>query len=389
MKIIAIIPARAGSKGIPRKNLKMLNGIPLIAYSIIAANQSKMIEKVIVSTNDNEIAEVSTSYGAEIVLRPNEISNDTAQSEDAILHCIDLLKSNFDYIPDLIVFLQATSPLRKKTDIDGAIQKLIESGADSLFSANVEHFCGRWQKDKNDALVPQNYSLENRPMRQDYPIEYFENGSIYVFRLNVIRSSGLRLGGKVETFQMPLHRSIQIDSEADFAICEKLISFYPHYHNLNFKNIKLLVLDFDGVMTDNHVYVDQNGKEMVKCDRGDGLGLSKLKKANIDVIVLSTEKNPVVNARCEKLGIESYQGCTNKIINLKKIANEKGLSPREIAFLGNDINDLDCLNWVGIPIAVADSYPPVIKSASMITSRKGGDGAIREVSDWIIALNNE
>ena len=125
MKIIAIIPARAGSKGIPRKNLKLLNGIPLIAYSIIAANQSKMIEKVIVSTDDNEIAEVSSSYGAEIVLRPNEISNDTAQSEDALLHCIDFLKSNFDYIPDLIVFLQATSPLRKKTDIDGAIQKLI------------------------------------------------------------------------------------------------------------------------------------------------------------------------------------------------------------------------------------------------------------------------
>ena len=210
MKIIAIIPARAGSKGIPRKNLKLLNGIPLIAYSIIAANQSKMIEKVIVSTDDNEIAEVSSSYGAEIVLRPNEISNDTAQSEDALLHCIDFLESNFDYKPDLIVFLQATSPLRKKTDIDGAIQKLIESNADSLFSANIEHFCGRWQKDINDALVPQNYSLEKRPMRQDYPIEYFENGSIYVFRLNVIRNSGLRLGGKVEAFQMPLQTSLHL-----------------------------------------------------------------------------------------------------------------------------------------------------------------------------------
>lgn len=389
MKIVAIIPARAGSKGIPMKNLKKLNGIPLIAYSILAAIQSKMVNKVIVSTNDSEIASISKSYGAEVVLRPNEISNDTAQSEDALLHCIDFLNSNYKYVPDLIVFLQATSPIRIRTDIDQAIKKLIESDADSLFSATIEHFCGRWQKNKNDALLPQNYSLAKRPMRQDYPIEYVENGSIYVFRLNVIKNSGLRLGGKVEAFPMPLHRSIQIDCEADFAICEELISLNPIYRNLDFKNIKLLVLDFDGVMTDNHVYVDQNGKEMVKCDRGDGLGLSELKKANIDVIVLSTEKNPVVNARCKKLGIEFYQGCNNKIISLKKIANEKSLSPYEIAFLGNDINDLDCLNWVGIPIAVADSYPSVIKAASMVTSRKGGDGAVREVSEWILSIKND
>ena len=389
MNIVTIIPARSGSKGIPGKNLKMLNGTPLIAYSILAANQSKMVNKVLVSTNDSKIAEVSSSYGAEVILRPDKISSDTAQSEEALVHCIDSLQNNENYEPDLVVFLQATSPLRIQTDIDEAIKKLIESNADSLFSANIEHFCGRWQLSDNDTLVPQNYSIENRPMRQDYPLEYVENGSIYVFRPNVIKDFGSRLGGKVEVFPMPLHRSIQIDSEDDFVICEELLSFNTKYCNLDFKDTRLLVLDFDGVMTDNRVYVDQNGKELVKCNRADGLGISRLIKANIDVIVISSEKNPVVNARCQKLGIECYQGCDNKIIILKEIAIEKGLLPEEIVFLGNDINDLECLCWVGHPIAVADSYPSVIESALMVTSCKGGDGAVREVSDWILSSNND
>lgn len=150
------------------------------------------------------------------------------------------------------------------------------------------------------------------------------------------------------------------------------------------KNIKLLVLDFDGVMTDNRVLVDQDGREAVWCHRGDGYGIGLLKKAGFEVMVLSTEPNPVVSARCKKLGIACVQDCSDKLEALKKIAAERNLKQEEIAFVGNDVNDLDGLRWVGWPIAVADAIPAVLDVAKFVTTRDGGFGAVREVADRLI-----
>ena len=388
MKIIVIIPARGGSKGIPNKNLRVLNDKPLIAHSIISASNSKLVNKIIVSTDSQRIAKQAKVYGAEPIIRPNKISKDTTQSEDALIHSLDYLKKNDNYEPDLVVFLQPTSPLRTHKDIDEAIEKLIDTKADSLFSASVEHFCGRWRMNKEKILKPQNYQINERPMRQAYPIEYIENGSIYIFRTKVIRKHNTRLGGKIEVFVMPVHRSIQIDSEEDMSLCEELISTQKREVYRRIKNVKLIVFDFDGVMTDNNVYVDQSGNEMVKCNRSDGLGISELIKSKYDVIVLSTEKNPVVKARCQKLGIECYQGCDNKIEKLKSIAKNRNILAKNIVFVGNDTNDIECMEWVKYPIAVSNSHPKIIETALMVTSEQGGSGAVREVADWIISSKN-
>lgn len=152
----------------------------------------------------------------------------------------------------------------------------------------------------------------------------------------------------------------------------------------NWRAIKLLALDFDGVMTDNRVLVDEDGKEAVLCHRGDGLGVGRLKKAGIEVVVISMEPNPVVSARCRKLKIDCLQNCNKKLKALQEIATARKLKPRDIAFVGNDINDLECLRWVGLPVAVADAEPEVLEAVAYVTKRPGGRGAVREVAEKLL-----
>ena len=151
------------------------------------------------------------------------------------------------------------------------------------------------------------------------------------------------------------------------------------------KDIALVVFDFDGVMTDNRVQVHQSGDEAVWCHRGDGMGIARLKDAAFEVVVLSTERNPVVAARCRKLDIQAIQSCDDKLTALQQFAAERSLSPGQIAYVGNDINDLSCMQWVGWPIAVADAVPDVRAVARWVTCLPGGGGAVREVADRLVA----
>lgn len=384
--ILAVIPARGGSKGIPRKNIVEVSGLPLIAYSINAAVNSQRVTRVIVSTDDDEISEVSTSYGAEVVLRPDSISDDKASSESAIIHVLDHLQETENYQPDIIVFLQATSPCRNSDDIDNAIYLMIKEDSDCCFSVLPEHFSGRWRIKEDSSVCPVNFDPANRPMRQDYGIEYIENGNLYVFKPSVIRDSGSRIGGKISLYPMSALQSLQIDSKEDLVQMENIlaISKSSYSKKVVLSAPKLLVLDFDGVMTDNTVLVDQDGREAVFCNRGDGLGLDKLRKTDVKIMVLSTEKNPVVTARCKKLNIECVQGCNDKLSKLKEIAKENGIDTSEIIYVGNDVNDLECMKWVKTAIASRDANEKVLAIAKFITKQKGGEGVVRQVADWIV-----
>ena len=147
------------------------------------------------------------------------------------------------------------------------------------------------------------------------------------------------------------------------------------------RKVRLIVFDFDGVFTDNTVYVFEDGREAVQCNRSDGIGLKKLKSMGIEPIVLSTEINPVVSARCRKLGISCLQNTHDKFTALKRIVKEHNLSLDEIAFVGNDVNDLECLVSVGFPVAVKDAHKAILKYARYTTKLPGGHGAVREVCD--------
>ena len=149
-------------------------------------------------------------------------------------------------------------------------------------------------------------------------------------------------------------------------------------------DIDLLILDFDGVLTDSRVYINEEGQELVACHRGDGWGVKLLKDAGIEVMILSTEKNPVVTARAEKLGIECQQNCENKARAVANIIQEKNLSPENVMYVGNDTNDAAAMILVGTPVAPADAHPSILKIAKIVTQAKGGHGVVRELADLIL-----
>lgn len=151
----------------------------------------------------------------------------------------------------------------------------------------------------------------------------------------------------------------------------------------DFRKVKLLILDFDGVMTDNKVYVNENGEEMVCCSRSDGLGIENLRKSGLSIWVLSKEKNKVVDARCKKLKIRSIQGIDDKLKALKQILKDTDISPSQVCYLGNDINDIECVKLAGFGCAVKDSHPELLKVANYVTKNKGGNGAVREICELI------
>lgn len=216
---VAIIPYAGGSKGIPRKNIVEVAGRPLIAWSIEQARGSQLVDAVFVSTDDGEIAGVAQRYGAETITRPAEFATDASPSEDVLLHAINWIERDKNLRVDLVVFLQATSPVRQEDDIDNAIRRFLSEQADSLFSCTriEDHFI--WE-DRGGDYVSANYDYRNRKRRQDIKPQYVENGSIYVFKPELIRRQHNRLGGKITIYEMPFWKSFQIDDWDDIGICE-------------------------------------------------------------------------------------------------------------------------------------------------------------------------
>lgn len=153
--------------------------------------------------------------------------------------------------------------------------------------------------------------------------------------------------------------------------------------------VRLVVFDFDGVFTDNRVIVFEDGREAVVCSRGDGMGLGLLRRAGVDLLILSTETNPVVSVRARKLRVECLQGCENKWTALQEILGARGIAAAQVAYVGNDVNDIECLRHVGVPICVADAHPEAKAVARLVTERPGGKGAVREICDAIVRARGE
>lgn len=216
-KVVCIIPARGGSKGIPHKNIRPLGGKPLIVHTIEAALGAAGVDEVYVSTDDKAIAGTSLGCGGKVIHRPPELAGDTASSESALRHAQDALESGGVDL-DLVVFLQCTSPFRTSGDIERAIAMLRAEGADSLLSVVPSHKF-LWEV-RNGEAVSINYDYRNRPRRQDMTPQYAENGSIYIYKPWVLRDLGNRLGGKVAMFVMREEQALDIDTEEDWQHAE-------------------------------------------------------------------------------------------------------------------------------------------------------------------------
>lgn len=381
--ILCIIHAGKGSKRTPHNNILQLGGKPLILHSIEHAIQSKLVNKIVVCTGDSEISRISKECGVGVIKWASEIYSAHATLELEIKHVIEQVEGS-GFSPALIVSLQCTSPIRSSDDIDRAIETLYKDNADSLLSVcRNDRFLWRVVSGNMQCM---NYNNPENDHDNDHPVEYRENGSLYIFKPEVVHKYSKRLGGKISVYEMDYWSSFQVDSPDHLELCEWIFEKKKKAIDLSSlpETPKLIVSDFDGVMTNNKVVTDHEGVESVICDRADGLGISIIKKMGIHFIVLSTERNPVVNARCRKLSIPFIQGCDDKLTALKQIANEQNMSLSDIIYVGNDINDLDCIKNVGCSVAVADSNPNVLRFATIILKSKGGEGAIRELSELII-----
>ncbi|MFC1931523.1 cytidylyltransferase domain-containing protein [Chloroflexota bacterium] len=224
--IIAIIPARGGSKRLPRKNIRLLNGEPLIYYTIAAAKKSKYLQRLLVSTADSQITEIARGYGAEVIDRPESLAQDDTPSRPVYQHVISHLEEIENYHPDIIVALQPTSPCRLAEDIDEAIEIFLETDCDSVVSVCEAEHPPHWMFTlEEDRLKPVLPGWEKIYQRQLAPKTYRLNGAVYVIHRDVImeHKKGV-MGSDIRPFIMPLKRSIDIDTDLDLKLAELLIS---------------------------------------------------------------------------------------------------------------------------------------------------------------------
>ncbi len=378
---IAIIPARGGSKGIPNKNLQTVGGITLLARTVSACLKSDSITAVYVSTDSDEIAAVALKSGAQVIRRPADISGDTASSESALLHALNEIEKTSS-LPSNVLFAQCTSPFISHTDIDGILQLLKDH--DSALTVTPNH-AFIWRRDNSGNAIGINHDSAIRLPRQQLDPEFKETGALYAMNIGQFRKSGHRFFGRIGMYEVPVDRSMEIDDPEDLRLANTLeIQEKGMPSRESLQSIKAIVFDFDGVMTDDQVYITETGQEMVMASRSDGMGISALRNAGLKLLILSKERNPVVARRAEKLQIEVIQACDNKLEALTKWLSKNQLLLSQCAYVGNDINDLQCMQAVKLAIAPIDAHPQATQAAHWRLTRAGGKGAIRELSDAII-----
>ncbi len=232
MHTVAVIPARGGSKGLKNKNIYPVAGKPLLAWTILQALASTSIERVFVTTDDQTIAEVASEFGAEVIVRPPELSGDKATSESAIIHAAGVIERDHHIPIDIIVFLQATSPLRKPQDIDRAVELFLREGADSLISVTRADDLTLWES-KGGEWKSVNFDYRNRGMRQDRPTQFIENGSIYIFNPETLMVFGNRIGEKLSAYEMDFWQTWEIDTLEEI----DLIEYYMNKKNLAVQDV--------------------------------------------------------------------------------------------------------------------------------------------------------
>ncbi|MFE1438048.1 cytidylyltransferase domain-containing protein [Streptomyces sp. NPDC058739] len=387
-RVLAVIPARGGSKGVPAKNLAPVGGVPLVARAVRECVAARFVTDVVVSTDDQAIAAAARSAGAEVVLRPAAIAGDTATSEAAVRHAMDAHEALHGSPVDVVLLVQCTSPFVVREDIDGVAGAVVRGGADSAVTVAPFHgFVWRDAEDESEGGVGVNHDKSYRPRRQDRPQDYLETGAAYAMDAAGFRTHNHRFFGRTELVRTDPARVLEIDDPHDLARARALAPLFdadrpgtlPAYDDID-----AVVLDFDGTQTDDRVLIDSEGREFVSVHRGDGLGIAALRRSGLKMLILSSEQNPVVAARARKLKLPVLHGIDRKDLALKQWCEEQGIAPERVLYVGNDVNDLPCFAVVGWPVAVASAHDVVRGAARAVTTVAGGDGAIREIAGWIL-----
>lgn len=375
-KIVALIPLRGGSKSIPHKNIKPIAGKPLCYWVCRAAAHAKTIDEVYVSTEDEKIKRTVLSFGlnVKVIDRPKRLATDTASTEAVMLHFMNSVAF------DILVTIQATSPLTQGRDLDNALKLFNATRLDSLVTGvGTKRFY--WSLNGR----PLNYDFKKRPRRQEFAGSIMENGAFYITKKKILKKFKNRLGDKIGVYQMTSAHAREIDETEDFAFIEKILKMREVKTKNNLKKIKIIFTDFDGVWTDNTVSTDARGNETVRCSKEDSLGLAIFRRTTrIPVIVISKERNPIVEKRCQKLNLPLVLAADDKVSAVSAILKKRGMHWNNAGYVGNDVNDLPPIKKTGVSAAPADAVTAVKERVDYILSRNGGNGAMREFFNLFI-----
>ncbi len=382
MRWVAFMPLRANSKSIIDKNLCNIAGRPLFAWSLEQVILSASFDNIYVATDSAKIQKkVLDEFSSSVTIldRSPETCTDTASTDNALFE----FKRQIPF--DVVCLIQATSPLTRAEDFYAAKYKFLAENLDSLLTA-VPSKRFFWTK----SGTPINYDPTKRPRRQDFEGCMMENGAFYLTRAKILENFGCRLGGRIGVHEMAAETAIEIDDEADWLIVEQLLLHQRISANgITTQQIKALILDVDGTLTDGGMYYGADGEALKKFNTRDAHGLQLLRENGVKICVISAEDSPAVAARMNKLGIESYYpGIKDKFKVLLDQSKSWDIPLQNIAYAGDDLSDLECLRHVGAAFSPADAVTEVLHQAHYVCTHRGGNDAVREVCDTILKINN-
>lgn len=385
---VAFIPVRGGSKSIPLKNIKPISGKPLVYWTIKAACGCKYIDKVFIATDSDKIKETVEGFKegseaelfkkAEVIGRSAESASDTASTEFAMLEFAD--KVEFDNI----VLVQATSPLLVSSDLDRGFEAFGEENVDSALSV-VRQKRFHWGNDENGFAHPTNYDVFHRPRRQEFDGYLVENGAFYISSKEDLLKSKNRVSGNIKAVEMNEDTFFEIDEPSDWVIIEALMKKNGITAPKEIPEIKIFLTDCDGCLTDGGMYYSEHGDELKKFNTRDGMGFALLHKKGIVTGIVTSENVDLNRRRAQKLKLDVLEaGCKDKVTAVKVLCEKYNVSLENVAYIGDDINDLNVIKIVGYGCCPADAMPQIREAAKYVTKAKGGEGVIREVVERII-----
>lgn len=382
---VAFIPVRGGSKSIPHKNIRAFAGRPLVYWAVSAASGCGDIDRVYVSTDDDRIRAVVDSFGLEkvsVIGRGEETATDTASTESAMLEFAGA------YEFDGIALIQATSPLLTSGDLSNGFQTFHGGGFDSVLSVVRQ---GRfiWRRTDGAAAEPVNYDFRARPRRQEFEGQLVENGAFYITTREGLLASGCRLSGRVGAVEMPPETYIEIDEPVDWQMAEQLLMrrlAAAKGRLPRLSDIRMLVSDCDGCLTDGGMYYSEGGDELKRFNTRDGHAFRMLRERGIVTCILTGEDMELNRRRARKMVVdEIVSGSRDKAADLILLCGRHGIAPRQVLYLGDDVNDLVAMGVVGFRCAPADACGAALEAADYVARRKGGEGVVREIVDGMIA----
>lgn len=380
---VAYIPVRGGSKSIPLKNIKLFCGKPLVYWTIKACSECQDIEVVYVATDSEKIKHTINEFcfdNVVVIGRSAESASDSASTESAMLEFAE----KFDF--DNIVLVQATSPLLTAEDLSEGFKTFNLDNIDSVLSV-VPQKRFIWELNIDGIASPTNYDYTKRPRRQEYDAYYVENGAFYITSRKQLLRDRCRLSGRIGVTVMRESNYFEIDEPSDWIILEALKKYELNAaSSLSLDDIKMVLTDCDGTLTDGGMYYSEKGECMKRFNARDGQGFSLLRERGIITGIITGESTGFSVARAEKLHLdECLTGVNDKILAIEKLCTKHNIKLSQVAYIGDDKNDIDVLTAVGFGACVADASNEAKAVSKYVCSTDGGKGAVREVIDLILA----